>query len=111
MSSSGGAQADLANSTLRAEFQDSLGSYYNSSLSATTVRGASVNLTFQGESGFILVAWDGLGSSSFCPGNGIYVFGSSGPKGGIAEVYLDGSLTQTLNLTVSHVLYTVPRSG
>jgi hypothetical protein len=62
----------------------SLDDFYNTSVAVTTVHGASVNMTFQAE--------------------GIYLFGMSGLQGGGAEVWVDGMMMNTLNLSVSSIM-------
>jgi hypothetical protein len=72
--------AAAANETA-AESVVSVGGWYNSSASVTTALGASANLTFTGGT--------------------VYLFGATGPAGGEAEVYLDGQLRSSLDLSVS----------
>lgn len=74
--------ATTANETAAESVQSEQG-WYNSSASVTTAFGASANLTFTGET--------------------VYLYGATGPAGGEAEVYLDGQLRSTLDLSVSLV--------
>ncbi|GFZ47751.1 hypothetical protein JCM24511_05498 [Saitozyma sp. JCM 24511] len=70
--------ATTANETAAESVQTEQG-WYNSSASVTTAFGASANLTFTGET--------------------VYLYGATGPAGGEAEVYLDGQLRSTLDLS------------
>ncbi|WWC59484.1 uncharacterized protein I303_102040 [Kwoniella dejecticola CBS 10117] len=78
-SSSGSSNGDYVNFTLKTMYEEAgLSGFYGGSLSGTTVQGASVDLTFQGEA--------------------VYVYGLSGPNCGSAQVMLDGQLQHDIDM-------------
>ena len=91
-----GVNGSAANQSIPAAYTN-MSQFLGSSISVTTVLGASANLDFQGERSSY------TSPSVFNGGlaEAIYVFGLSGPDCGSAQVLLDGDLTQTLNLAVS----------
>ncbi|WWC86893.1 uncharacterized protein L201_001772 [Kwoniella dendrophila CBS 6074] len=74
-----GSTEPYANFTLKSMYEgEGLNGFFSNSLAGTTVQGAKVDLTFQGEA--------------------IYLYGLSGPNCGLAQVSLDGEIQQDINM-------------
>ena len=96
-----GTTGTISNQTIVSEHEGDIAKYSNQTASITTSANARVDLTFQGGSKrkcyLTLKAVRAPDLMLSYSGSAVYLYGSSGPSGGTADIYVDGQLTNSIN--------------